>query len=279
MDGLKYLFLEDRDQPLPSWVAQWEDILECPVCLKNFFDPPIFQCLNGHCFCNTCHETLQKEGQDCPVCQGKLIKARCLAVEKMLDKLPKIKCRYEDCEFKRAEVDAVHQHETHCLFRLVECSVCEEGIPLSRISDHLDLTHRKKPLTLANLGIEKDFESPNSGLHDQQNPLKCNNLTFFINRKHYNDELTMLWISFCGGQKEAEEYEYTIKIESSTARKAGRTKYLFSGTRQCVSCDVSHEDMEKKMEALCINKELMRKAAEGHNEKRLEYKLMIAKQQ
>ena len=109
--------------------------------------------------------------------------------------------------------------------------------------------------------------------------MKCKDLTFFINRKHYNDELTMLWISFGGGQKEAEEYEYTIKIESSTARKAGRTKYLFSGTRQCVSCDVSHEDMKKKMEALCINKELLIKAAEGHDENNLEYTLKIVKKQ
>ena len=103
--------------------------------------PVIYQCQNGHCFCNGCHEPLQKEGKECPVCQGELIKARCLAVEKMLDKLPKIKCRYEDCQFKRAEVDVVHQHETHCLFRLVECSVCKEGIPLSSIAGHLEVAH------------------------------------------------------------------------------------------------------------------------------------------
>jgi len=194
-------------------------------------------------------------------------------------KLPKIKCRYEDCQFKRADIDVVHQHETECLYKLVECSYCKEGIPLSRISDHLDLTHIKKPLTLANLGIEKGFESTNSGLHDLQHPLKCNDLTFFINREHYNDELVMFWISFCGDQNEAEEYEYTIKIESSADKKAGRTNYLFSGTRKCVSCDVSHEDMKKKKEAVFINKELLIKAAEGHDEKKLGYYLVILQQQ
>ena len=85
----------------------------------------------------------------------------------------------------------------------------------------------------------------------------------------------MFWISFSGTRKEAEECEYSLKIVNA----ADRTKYLFTGSRQCVSCDVSHEDMKKKMEALCVHKELMRKAAEGHNQKRLEYKLMIAKQQ
>ena len=89
----------------------------------------------------------------------------------------------------------------------------------------------------------------------------------------------MFWISFCGDQNEAEEYEYTIKVESSADKKAGRTKYLFSGTRQCVSCDVSHKDMKKKMEALCINKQLLIKAAEGHDENKLEYTLKIVKKQ
>jgi len=94
-------------------------------------------------------------------------------------------------------------------------------------------------------------------------------------RKHYNDELMMFWISFRGTSKEAEEYEYTIKIQSSADKMAGRTKYLFIGTRQCVSCDVSHKDMKKTTEALFVSKDLMRKAAEGNKEKILEYELIV----
>jgi len=277
MDGLKYLFLEDRDQPLPSWVAELEDVLGCPVCLKTFLDPPIYQCENGHCFCSNCHESLKKEGQECPVCRGQLTKARCLAVEKMLEKLPKAKCRYEDCQFKRAEVEVVHQHETDCLFRLVECGVCKEGIPLSSIAGHLEVAHEiRTPLVLQELETEESFTSSNSGLFDQQQPLKCDDLTFFVNQKHYNNDLMMFWISFCGSKKQAEEYEYTFKIESSADKKAGREKYLFYGSKQCVSCDVSHEDMMKEVEALLISKKLLRKAAEGNDEKKLEYTLMIA---
>ena len=103
--------------------------------------PEILKCENGHCFCSNCYESLKKEGQECPVCRGQLTKARCLAVEKMLEKLPKAKCRYEDCQFKRAEAEVVHRHETDCLFRLVECGVCKEGIPLSSIAGHLEVAH------------------------------------------------------------------------------------------------------------------------------------------
>ena len=70
-------------------------------------------------------------------------------------------------------------------------------------------------------------------------------------------------------------YEYSIKIDSSAAKKAGRTKYLFTGSWQCVSCDLSHRDIVKEMEALFISKKLLKKAAEGHDEKRLEWKLIV----
>ena len=179
MDGLKYLFLEDRDQPLPSWMAELEDILECPVCLKTFLDPPIHQCENGHCFCTSCHEPLQRVGDECPVCRGRLTNTRNLKMEQLLGKLPQTKCRYEDCQFKRAEVDVVHQHETDCLFRLVECAFCQDGIPLSKLPDHLHIDHKKKSITLQGFGEEKEMYG--GKLYNGQVELKCNNLTFFLN--------------------------------------------------------------------------------------------------
>ena len=125
-------------------------------------------------------------------------------------------------------------------------------------------------MILQELETEESFTSSNSGLFDQQQPLKCDDLTFFVNQKHYNNDLMMFWISFCGSKKQAEEYEYTFKIESSADKKAGREKYLFYGSKQCVSCDVSHEDMMKEVEALLVSKKLLRKAAEGNDEKKLE---------
>ena len=125
------------------------------------------------------------------------------------------------------------------------------------------------------LVVEMGFLSKKSGLNKMQYPLKCKDLTFFMNGNDYNDDLMMFWISFCGTKKEAELYEYTIKIVSSAEKKAGRTQYLFTGSRRCVSCDVSHKDMKKTTEALFVGKDLMRKAAEGHDEKRLQWRLIV----
>ena len=218
----------DRDQPLPSWIAELEDDLECPVCLKTILDPPIHQCENGHCYCSTCHGPVN-EGGECPVCPGQLINGRNLTVEKMLARLPKTKCRYEDCQFKRVEVGLVHEHETDCLFRLVECARCEEGIPLSKLSDHLQKVHNtsKNPFNLTN-GVEKYFNQAlgQSFWSDisSQYPMKLNDQIFFMNYLT-KPHLLMFWISFSGGQSEAKEYEYSLKIISSADKKAGRTKY------------------------------------------------------
>ena len=85
----------------------------------------------------------------------------------------------------------------------------------------------------------------------------------------------MFWISFSGTRKEAEECEYSLKIVNA----ADRTKYVFTGSRQCVGCDVSHKDMQKEMKALFIDKDLLKKAAKGHGENALELRIMITKQQ
>ena len=87
-------------------------------------------------------------------------------------------------------------------------------------------------------------------------------LKFFLNKQLYDTNLTMFWISFCGAQKEAEKYEYTLKILSS----ADRTDYHFSGSRKCMSCEVSHKDMKKKGGALFLNKELLETAGKDNGQ-------------
>ena len=55
---------------------------------------------------------------------------------------------------------------------------------------------------------------------------------------------------------EADEYEYTIKLKNPTEKRADR-RYLFTETRDC---DVSHEDMKVKGDALLLNKALLERA-------------------
>ena len=105
-----------------------------------------------------------------------------------------------------------------------------------------------------------------------------NGQEFLLNWKSYDAKATMFWISLCGTPKEAKEYEYTVKIESAADRKAGREKYIFTGTRECMSCTVSHEDVKKNAEgALLFSRKMLEKEAEEDDEKKLRWKVVINK--
>ena len=91
-----------------------DEILQCPVCLETIKDPPVFLCEKGHGLCYSCRDQIKAQGKPCPVCKGKLIDARNWAVEKMLEKLPKTKCKYEGCTFSRSDTQLVKNHEEKC---------------------------------------------------------------------------------------------------------------------------------------------------------------------
>ena len=82
----------------------------------------------------------------------------------------------------------------------------------------------------------------------------------------------MFWISFVGTQKEAEEYQYSIKIMSGSEWKnTGREKYLLIGRRECNSCDLSHEDVKESGRAVFLDRTLLEKAAaDGNDDNKLE---------
>ena len=268
------------DFSLPEWAAK---SLECPVCLEKILDPPIFLCEKGHVMCQTCREPLKTQDKPCPVCQGKLLDVRNLGLENFLEQLPKIKCKYEGCTFERADGELVKRHEDEkCRERPGKCELCQDLIPLSKLSDHLVTKHGRKTLDYPNLGEERSFIStlPFEQKFKFQEPLARvnNDLDFLVNWKSYDSNLVMFWVSLCGTPMEAKEYEYTIKIESSAEKKAGRTKYLLIGTGDCISCDVSHEDVKKdETEVMLFSQGILKKAAEGNDEKKVEWKLVIQK--
>ena len=43
---------------------------KCSICLENNIHLVLFQCGNGHTFCNTCNISLWQLTQHCPVCRG-----------------------------------------------------------------------------------------------------------------------------------------------------------------------------------------------------------------
>jgi len=273
------------DFSLPDCVVK---SLECPVCLETIKDPPIYLCEKGHGLCQTCRTPLKAQKKPCPVCRGKLTEARNLGLENILDQLPKIKCKNEGCTFERSDGQLVKRHEDEeCSERPVSCELCLEPVPvaMSKLWGHLVTTHARKPLAEnGNLGDEWCFLTHINVQPNIQPIGKVNNdLEFIFNWQSYDANSIMFWLTLCGSQEEAKQYEYTIKIKSSADLKAGRMKFLLTGTGDCLSCDLSHEDVKKKKkksaatEVMLFPKDILRKAAEGHDEKQLQWNLMIQK--
>ena len=78
------------------------------------------------------------------MCNGKLTDMRNLIVEKMLDKLPGTKCIYPECSFKRADRQAVLDHQEDCMHRKAPCVRCEESMAMSSLNQHLTTQHGGK---------------------------------------------------------------------------------------------------------------------------------------
>ena len=92
----------------------FSDLPECPVCLNTITEAPVFLCAGGHELCATCRGKLKDAGQSCPVCKEELLDVRNRALEKLLDKLPKI-CKHDGCNFARSgglsDAQVVKDHE------------------------------------------------------------------------------------------------------------------------------------------------------------------------
>ena len=242
------------------------------MCLETIEDPPIYLCERGHGLCNTCREPLKAEGK-CPECRGKLTEARNIALENMLENLPKIRCKYNECNFQRINSELVTIHEAEeCREKPVKCQLCPESLALSKLYSHLETKHNRVNITSGdfNLGEENTYTGP---LQYHMTIMKVDNdLEFLLIMKHFDSNVTMFWVSFLGSPSLAKQYNYTIKIRSADY-KAGRKKYIVSGTGECMSY---HEDANKNIEdALLFSRKKLEKEAD--DEKKLTYAVMIEK--
>ena len=241
--------------------------LECPVCLDTIKNPPIHQCEKGHGLCSTCRQTLKDQDKPCPVCRGKLTDTRNFALENVLEQLPKIKCKYSGCTFQKSDAQQVKIHEEECREKRVFCELCWMGIAMSKLFSHLETKHRMKRYgSKTSLGQEFWIRTLTKGRGFI--PLsKVNDFEFIVNRKSCGEEgIVMFWISLNGSAKEANQYEYTLKLWNKD-----RTKILALKSTKCLSVDMWRGN---KAMALLLSRDDEKKA---ENNKELWLTLLIKK--
>merc|ERR1712029_692411 len=151
--------------------------------------------------------------------------------------------------------------------RLIECEICGQQIQLNNLPDHLTNVYGWAPLKGTNLSQPQKIIIPEKKMakfqHTYEVPFQNKNLTFFKNWVQVDETSYMFWMSYGGPKNDAQKYEYTIMIKYSKDRTLEMAKSLLKATTCCVPCDVSHEEMKKRKEAIMISKELVERATEG----------------
>ncbi len=116
--------------------------LECPVCKVIPRTIPIYQCVQGHIHCKSCHPKLQH----CPLCRSAIGNIRALMTEKVIAKLPR-KCIYQEHGFGCRQSELLPQkmleHEKVCQYRPIRCvkPSCHSTFPRCMTLKHLERKH------------------------------------------------------------------------------------------------------------------------------------------
>ena len=201
------------------------------------------------------------------MCNGQLTDMRCLMVEKMLDKLPKTKCIFPECSFKRADNQAVLDHQEECIHREAPCGRCGESVAMSSLNQHLvthDI-HDPVPQGMWDMYFSWDGQITIS-------PVELDGVSFYFNSVHLNDSTLMVWVSYNGPKKDCKKYQFSIELVDW--KRAPKTVAL-SATKFCVPCDMSRAVVKEKYLGVIIDKDLAKVVDIGGNLNNLRFKIDV----
>ncbi len=89
--------------------------VECPVC-RCIPNPPIYNCVNGHFSCASCHPRLPL--QRCAYCTGKFTRMRNYPLESLVTaKAFLCDFRHAGCQVKEMNMIEYEEHMRKCWFR------------------------------------------------------------------------------------------------------------------------------------------------------------------
>jgi len=248
----------------PGWLKEVEDVLECPVCLKTILDPPIHVCENGHCLCEKCRGQLVKNGKPCPTCKGVLTQKRNLALEKMVDRLPKQACQFPGCKFAKACANLVEEHEDDCYHRTVLCNLryCQDMVPVSRMGKHLRDEHYKLPWGVTPFNTwnplwynPKEFPAGTRACnlipitYEYEGISKTTSFVCYIFRIKNH---CLIWVSHTQPKNPERRYRYELNLLCGKEYDNGKTVVLVQHSDFCIPHDVAPEAIREDMRGLAL---------------------------
>ena len=154
-------------------------------------------------------------------------------------------CRFSDhgctVELMKNDLDT---HEKECLYRLVKCVdlACHEKVPFIKLLDHMSNDHEREDFVNAEgssykshfIVHDEDFAREIMWISDH---LMLDGRHFFRECCRNADGLWFIWVYLLGSSKEAENYQYSIKINSEDKEE----ELAYKG--KVLSLDVSKEKL------------------------------------
>jgi len=174
-------------------------------------------------------------------------------MEGMLERIPyKAKCKFDGCDFKRSDVEAVKKHEEGCEKRYVPCAYCDDKIGQKELVEHvLNKHYNGRPIQKSNLLFYWNKKDTSRKL---QTVVEHEEGHFVMNRCPLDEVSNLFWISFIGPKNLASSFKYTMHVQKN---KTEKKNYAFEATRDCIPCDMSHEDVKKGRCALMLENGLI----------------------
>jgi len=210
------------------------------------------------------------------VCQSELDGKRNLVLESIVQGFPdKIECKFEACDFKNMSEETAKAHEEECANRYVPCGLCDRKITLKSIEEH-GINHNGNHIsqvTFAGFGIPKEDLSVYPRILKKMQivyKVKGEDSTFIFNLNSDDSGPTTVWISCISPRKSlAKGYKYTLQVPSGEDAGKVPPVYTLEGTRRCVPCDMSCEEVQKSGCHLLLDEETIADAIGRNNKLKL----------
>ena len=193
---------------MPDWL---KEVLECPGCHKVMMDGPIHLCGNDreeHSLCFQCFEA----NKTCPVCEGEMTQRRNRMVESIVDKMPKVGCKFQGCDYKMSCKALVQAHEAgSCSQRRVACAICHQETPIAQLVEHMVKSHAVKQLRFPEFSAVEEHSVSFAYLKVNKRSQKVCEVggthSFLVNWIELEEDgCVLFWVSWVGPKPEAEAF-------------------------------------------------------------------------
>ncbi|XP_072394628.1 uncharacterized protein [Diabrotica undecimpunctata] len=180
--------------------------MECPVCL-DFMLPPIYQCANGHSYCEKCKIKIENK---CALCRVAIHETRNFTLEKMIELLI-YPCKYHKagCTYSCISTE-IRDHEICCEFGPFICPLkdtanCDWEGSHSKLFDHIDNNHNEFILKSDQISIPFNDQTMKTYIIKYEKKI-------FQFHYNYGKQKLYLCVQIIGRSTDAKKYRFEADV-------------------------------------------------------------------